>query len=197
MLNATGCATGVPGTDPCPLRDVLLGLTGVHVIGVQRQDSPLPVAVQSPWALMGCPDCGVATSSRGRRTRVLHDVPGLVPVEVHWRQRRWACLDAGCPRGTFSEQLPALVASGGSLTARAIGWAIGQLHAEHATLAGLARRLAVAWWTAPPMESPRMSGALSERPTMWVRRRCAVGGDRRCAIRGHRLRRDGRGGRGR
>ncbi|NMM17972.1 MAG: ISL3 family transposase [Cellulomonas sp.] len=156
MLNATGCAPGVPGTDPCPRCDVLLGLTGVHVIGVQRQDSRLRVTVESPWALMGCPDCGVVASSRGRRTRVLHDVPGLVPVEVHWRQRRWACLDAGCPRGTFSEQLPTLVAPGGSLTARAISWAIGQLRAEHATIAGLARRLSVAWWTLWRVVKPRL-----------------------------------------
>jgi len=156
MLNATGCAPGAPATDPCPRCDVLLGLTGVHVIGVQRQESRLRVTVQSPWQLMGCPDCGVVASSRGRRTRVLHDVPGLVPVEVHWRQRRWACLDAGCPRGTFSEQLPALVAPRGSLTARAIGWAIGQLRAEHATIHGLARRLSVAWWTLWRVVKPRL-----------------------------------------
>lgn len=36
MPNATGCAVGAPATDPCRHCDVLLGLTGVHVIGVQR-----------------------------------------------------------------------------------------------------------------------------------------------------------------
>ena len=80
----------------------------------------------------------------------------LVPVEVHWRQRRWACPDAGCPRGTFSEQLPGLVAPRGSLTARAIGWAIGQLRFEHATIDGLARRLAVSWWTLWRAVKPRL-----------------------------------------
>jgi len=135
---------------------VLLGLTGVHVIGVQRQERRLRVTVQTPWQLMGCPDCGVVALSTGRRTRVLHDIPGLVPVEVHWRQRRWACPDAGCPRGTFSEQLPTLVAPRGSLTARAIGWAIGQLRFEHATIDGLARRLAVSWWTLWRVVKPRL-----------------------------------------
>ena len=71
----------------------------------------------------------------------------LVPVEVHWRQRRWACPESGCPRGTFSEQVPGLVAARGSITTRAIWWAIGQLRAEHATIGGLARRLGVSWWT--------------------------------------------------
>jgi len=156
MPNATGCAVGAPATDPCPRCDVLLGPTGVHVIGVQRQERRLRVTVQTPWQLMGCPDCGVVALSTGRRTRVLHDIPGLVPVEVHWRQRRWACPDAGCPRGTFSEQLPTLVAPRGSLTARAIGWAIGQLRFEHATIDGLARRLAVSWWTLWRVVKPRL-----------------------------------------
>ena len=96
MPNATGCAVGAPATDPCPRCDVLLGLDGVQVVAVQRQDHRLRVTVQTPWQLMGCPDCGVVALSTGRRTRVLHDVPGLVPVEVAWRQRRWECPDAGC-----------------------------------------------------------------------------------------------------
>src|SRR5450830_264576 len=156
MHNATGCAVGAPATGPCPRCDVLLGLDGVEVVAVERDDGLLRVTVQTPWALMGCPDCGVVASSRGRRTRVLHDVPGAVPVEVHWRQRRWACLDAGCPRGTFSEQVPALVAPRGSITTRAIGWAIGQLRTEHATIHGLARRLSVAWWTLWRVVKPRL-----------------------------------------
>jgi transposase len=156
MPNATGCAVGAPATDPCPRCDVLLGLTGVHVIAVQRHERRLRVTVQSPWQLMGCPDCGVVALSTGRRTRVLHDVPGLVPVEVHWRQRQWACPDAGCSRGTFSEQLPGLVAPRGSLTARAIGWSIGQLRFARATIDGLACRLAVSWWTLWRAVKPRL-----------------------------------------
>jgi transposase len=156
MHNATGCAVGAPATGPCPRCDVLLGLDGVEVVAVERDDGRLRVTVQTPWALMGCPDCGVVASSRGRRTRVLHDVPGAVPVEVVWRQRRWACPDAGCPRGTFSEQVPALVAPRGSITTRAIGWAIGQLRFEHATIHGLARRLSVAWWTLWRVVKPRL-----------------------------------------
>jgi len=68
MPNATGCAVGAPATDPCPRCDVLLGLDGVHVIGVQRQERRLRVTVQSPWQLMGCPDGGVVALSTGRRT---------------------------------------------------------------------------------------------------------------------------------
>ena len=47
----------------------------------------------------------------------------------------------------FVEQLPALVAARGSITVRAIGWAIGQLRREHGTIAGLARQLGTSWKT--------------------------------------------------
>lgn len=108
----------------------------------------MTVTVSTPWQLMGCPDCGVVAPSRGRRRRVLHDVPhGDARVRLVWRQRLWRCPEAGCARGTFAEQVPTLVAARGSITTRAVTWAIGQLRRQHATIAGLSRRLQVGWWT--------------------------------------------------
>ncbi len=49
-------------------------------------------------------------------------------------------------RETFTEQVPDLVAPRGLITVRAVAWAIGQLHREHATIASLARCLGVSWW---------------------------------------------------
>ncbi|GAA4719332.1 ISL3-like element IS1096 family transposase [Isoptericola chiayiensis] len=107
----------------------------------------MTVTVSSSWQLQGCADCGVVAPSRGRRRRVLHDVShGEVPVRLVWRQRMWRCPEAACPRGAFVEQIPVRVAPRGSITGRAMGWAIGQLRREHATIAGLARRLDVSWW---------------------------------------------------
>lgn len=96
---------------------------------------------------MGCPMCGVVAVGRGRRVRVLRDVPGVVPVTVRWRQRTWRCPDAGCPVGVFVEQHPDLVRPRGSLTRRAVAWAITQLRREHATISGLARRMGTTWKT--------------------------------------------------
>ena len=48
----------------------------------------------------------------------------------------------------FSEQVPSLVPARGSVTTRAIGWAIEQLRREHATISGLGRQLGIAWKTA-------------------------------------------------
>ncbi len=72
----------------------------------------MTVTVSTPWQRMGCPDCGVVMPGRGRRARVLHDVPhGAARVTLEWRQRVWRCPDPGCPRGTFADQVPTLVAA--------------------------------------------------------------------------------------
>lgn len=55
---------------------------------------------------------------------------------------------------------PALVAVRGVLTRRAVAWALGQLRREHATIAGLARRLGVGWatlWRAVKPELVRLA----------------------------------------
>ncbi|MBP8882800.1 MAG: ISL3 family transposase [Dermatophilaceae bacterium] len=126
---------------------MLLGLDGVHVEDVDRRDGLLIVTVSSPAAPTGCPSCGVVATGRGRRRRVLHDVPGVTRVRIVWRQRVWRCDEVGCVRRTFVEQLPGLVARRGSITTRAVGWAIGQLRREHATVHGIARQLGTSWKT--------------------------------------------------
>lgn len=155
MTNATGCSDA-PTTDPCARCDTLLGIPDVHVETVERTAALLSITVSTPWQLMGCPTCGVVAPSRGRRRRELHDVPGLVPVRVLWRQRVWRCPDPDCPKGTFVEQVPTLVAPRASLTSRAVGWAIVQLRREHATVEGLARQLGVDWQTLWRAIKPRL-----------------------------------------
>ena len=148
MLHPTSaCAPARPDFCPCARCDLLLGFDGVHVEHVDRSDEVLIVTVSSPATGVGCPSCGVLATGRGRRRRVLHDVPGLTRVQIVWRQRVWRCGDAHCGRKTFVEQLPCLVAPRGSLTRRAVAWAIGQLRREHATIEGLRRQLGTSWKT--------------------------------------------------
>jgi transposase len=147
MSNSTGWAAAPTTSDPCSRCDALLGLEGLHVEGVERGAELMTVTVSTPWQLTGCPSCGAVAPSRGRRLRVLNDIPGSARVQLAWRQRIWRCPDPGCERGTFAEQVSALVAERGSITTRAIRWAIGQLRREHATILGLARRLGTAWKT--------------------------------------------------
>ncbi|WP_436595257.1 ISL3 family transposase [Rothia koreensis] len=145
--HSSGCADARSAVCPCSRCDLLLGLDGVHVEHVDRRAGVLVVTVSSPPSPTGCPSCGVVAVGRGRRRRVLHDVPAATRVRIVWRQRVWRCGDADCPRKTFVEQIPGLVAPRGSITTRAIAWAIGQLRREHATIAGLARQLGTSWKT--------------------------------------------------
>ena len=148
MLHSTlGCADARSAFCPCSRCDLLLGLDGVHVEAVDRNDGVLVVTVSSPSASTGCPGCGGLAVGRGRRLRVLHDVPGATRVRVVWRQRVWRCDDVDCAKNTFVEQMPSLVTPRGSITKRAVAWAIGQLRREHATIAGLARQLGTSWKT--------------------------------------------------
>ena len=63
----------------CERCDLLVGLDGLHVIGVERDDGGrLVVEVESEPTVMGCPACGVVAHGHGR-------------VMVGWSMpRRWA-----------------------------------------------------------------------------------------------------------
>lgn len=158
--HTSGCAEARPATDPCSRCDLLLGLENVHVERVERHDEVMVVTVSTPPQPVGCPTCGVIATGRGRRRRVLHDVPGVARVRVLWRQRVWRCADADCTKKTFVEQVPTLVAVRGSITRRAVAWAVGQLRREHATIQGLARQLGTSWktvWRAVKPELERLA----------------------------------------
>ena len=66
------------------------------------------------------------------------------------------CVPRACSRSRFPTSLP----TGGSITTRVVTWAIGQLRREHATIAGLARRLGTSWktlWRAIKPELERLA----------------------------------------
>lgn len=78
--------------------DLILGVDGLHVTGVERDDGGrLVVTVESESTVMGCPACGVL-ARHGRDEVVLVDAPAFGrPVRIRWRKRRWVCPDPGCP----------------------------------------------------------------------------------------------------
>ncbi|MCI9889936.1 transposase [Micrococcales bacterium 31B] len=78
------CADALSAVDSCSRCDLLLGLDGAHVERVDRRAGLLTVTVSSPPAVTGRPSCGVIAVGRGRRRRVLHDVPGVTRVQIVW-----------------------------------------------------------------------------------------------------------------
>jgi len=133
----------------CDRCDLLVSLDGLHVTAVERDDGgALTVTVESAPEVMGCPGCGVVAHGHGRREVRLVDAPAFgKPVTLVWRKRRWVCPQPLCSVGTFMEQQEAVARPRGLLTVRACQWAIDQLRREHASVAGLARRLGTTWRT--------------------------------------------------
>ena len=147
MPDPTSCCRA--GGGYCQRCDLLLGLPGLHVVGVQRDDAGLRVEVESrPPEVMGCPACGVIAHAHGRQRVELIDAPCFTaPVKLWWRKRRWLCPEPMCPVNSFMEQDPDVARPRALLTARATSWAIGQMRRENASVQGMARQLGCAWRT--------------------------------------------------
>ncbi|WP_238149034.1 transposase family protein [Serinicoccus sediminis] len=93
MDHPTSCCRALgAGSAYCDNCDLLVGLAGYHVLDVARGPDGLVVRVESATGPVGCPDCGVRASSRGRREHRLVDIPAFgVPVRLVWVKRTWAC----------------------------------------------------------------------------------------------------------
>jgi transposase len=99
----------------------LLGIEGLAVHRVALQEDGVRVAhlVTADETAAACPACGVvSTSVKGHAVTRPRDIPyGEAPVHLVWRKRRWRCREAACPRGSFTESLPA-VPAGARVTTR-------------------------------------------------------------------------------
>jgi transposase len=147
----------------CVNCDLLVGLEGYHVLDVRRGPDGLVVSVESSPGPVGCPDCGVLASSRGRRRHRLVDIPAFgTPVRLVWVKRTWSCREPLCPRRSFTEVDEDLAPPRSTWTTRARAWAVGQLRREHATVHGLARQLGIGWDTLWSGVEPILAAAAAD-----------------------------------
>ncbi|MFE2317383.1 transposase family protein [Streptomyces sp. NPDC059441] len=67
--------------------------------------------VTADEAARACPACGVfATRVKGSTVTRPRDLPyGESGLEFRWHKRRWWCREAGCPRRSFTEQIPQIL----------------------------------------------------------------------------------------
>jgi transposase len=156
----------------CQRCDVLVGLPGLHVTAVDRDEGGLRVQVESgPPAVMGCPSCGVVAHAHGRQTVELIDAPCFTsPVRLSWRKRRFRCREPLCPVTSFMEQDPQVAPARGLLTRRATLWAIGQMRRENESVQGLARQLGCSWKTLWRAIRPVLEAAAADEDRFCQRR---------------------------
>ena len=96
----------------------------------------------------GCPDCGVVSGLiKDRPTSRAKDVPhGLVPLRLWVRKRRFACGEALCDRGSFTEtsaQLPAR----SRVTTRLKVKVAAAVSTTNRSVSEVAADHGIAWWT--------------------------------------------------
>ena len=162
MPDPTSCCRA--GGGYCQRCDLLVGLPGLHVTGVHRDDAGLRVEVESVRPeVMGCPACGVVAHAHGRQRVELIDAPCFTaPVRLWWRKRRWLCPEPMCPVTSFMEQDPDVAPRRALLTSRATRWAIGQMRRENASVQGLARQLGCTWKTLWRAVKPVLEAAAAD-----------------------------------
>ena len=92
------CAAA-PSGGYCDRCDLLVGLDGLHVTGVDRDDGGrLVVTVESAPTVMGCPACGVVARGHGRDEVRAGGRPGVRrPVRMRVAQAALGVPRAGLP----------------------------------------------------------------------------------------------------
>jgi transposase len=92
----------------------LFGLDAVAVTSVLDgpDGRPLVLLATADARARICPGCAIpSTSPHGWVTTRPRDPPVAGQrTELRWRKRRWRCAEQGCPRRTFTEQVPQIPA---------------------------------------------------------------------------------------
>src|SRR5215471_4784268 len=125
MGEPTSCCRSDGGY--CDRCDLLLGLEGLRVVAVDRDDGDDGGGALRPDSdggvragCDGCRTCGVVARGHGRLEVRLVDAPAMGrPVRICWRKRRWICPEPTCPVTTFTEQDEWVAAPRAKLTTRA------------------------------------------------------------------------------
>ena len=129
---------------------LLLDLDGVSVARVERlADGRRRVhLVTADETARVCPACGVfATRVKGSAVTRPRDLPcGKSGLEFRRHKRRWWCREAGCPRRSFTEQIPQIPADA-RLTARLRDTAGRRIRDAGSTVIQAARDLRLSWPT--------------------------------------------------
>lgn len=136
-------------TDPIHINRAFVQLPDVIVLGVENpEDGPFRVHVELERSPQGCPDCGVVASVKDR------DVVELVDLALFgratrlvWHKRRLRCLEATCPKGSWTEQDPRIATMNLQMTDRCGRWMTYQVGKCARPVSDVADDLGCDWHT--------------------------------------------------
>ena len=93
-------------TDPTRALAWMIGLPSVRFLWATTDPLARPaIHVETTVEDAGCPSCGAVARVKDRALVELVDLPLFGrPARLVWHKRRWACPDAGCTMGTWTEE---------------------------------------------------------------------------------------------
>jgi transposase len=152
---------------------VLFNLPGYRVVeAVDLPDGRRRVLIEADAGEDGCPDCGVLSDRVHQRTRQrLRDVPvagSAAGMEVVLLKRRFACVEAVCPRRTFvqvTEQVPLRA----RVTTRLRQLVLDAVVTGGRAVSSVAAEHQLGWWTVMGMVNAAAL-VLADPDTLAVRR---------------------------
>ena len=94
--------------------------TVLHLEHIAIEEDHVTLTVRTSRDTVGCPSCSCpATRIHSRYVRQVADLPcGARSVHLQLHCRRFFCANPACPRRTFSERLPTVVAPSARRTVR-------------------------------------------------------------------------------
>ncbi len=97
-----------------------ISLPGFEIEEVTCGENTLTIIARAITPTARCPSCGhIATRIHSYYLRTPHDLPSSgLSVHLNLRVRRFRCQNEDCPRQTFAERLPELVAVSAQRTVR-------------------------------------------------------------------------------
>jgi transposase len=136
-------------TDPIQINRAFVQLPNVVVLGVENLAmGPFLVHIELERTPQGCPECGVVASVKDRDLVELVDLALFGrPTGLVWHKRRLRCLEAACPKGSWTEQDPRIATMNLQMTDRCGRWMTEQVGRGGRPVSDVANDLGCDWHT--------------------------------------------------
>ena len=93
--------------DPTEIMEILLGVKGVHLIGVESKHSSFRAVIETLDDEVTCSNCATTAEPAGRPLREIVDQQAFGRTVIfQWHVRGWRCANPNCPTDKWDEEMP-------------------------------------------------------------------------------------------